>query len=170
MVRGKTACHASFHRRSNNAKERSMSQRTKVLSATWAFIAMSLSATVVGAQTQTARIVVNANAFLGTLDQAQRQRVLFAFNDEEQRKRWSNFPTFFKRAGLNLGELNTAQRTAVMTLLSSALSARGYGKVQQIVEADEILKTNERNATMFGKELYFVSILGTPSETAPWML
>lgn len=129
-----------------------------------------LSARVAATQQPTARIVRNASAFLATLDQAQRQRVSFAYDDAEQRKRWSNLPTFFKRAGLTMGELNTAQRTAAMALVSSSLSARGYEKVQQMVDADEVLKGSERNNPMFGKDLYFISILGTPSETAPWML
>ena len=129
-----------------------------------------LSASAMRAQTPTARIVRSATAFLATLDAPQRQRVSFAFDDAEQRKRWSNFPTFFKRAGLNRGELSAAQRTAAMALVSSALSAKGYEKVEQIVAADEVLKGNERNNNMFGKDLYFISILGTPSETAPWML
>jgi hypothetical protein len=75
-----------------------------------------------------------------------------------------------QRAGLSMGELTAAQRTAVMTLLSSALSPRGFEKVQQIVEGDEVLKRTSGNNPMFGKDLFFVSILGTPSETAPWML
>src|SRR5262249_23514096 len=40
---------------------------------------------------------------------------------------------------------------------------------QQIMEADETLKNAEHN-NMFGKDLYFISILGTPSETNPWMI
>ena len=131
---------------------------------------MVLSAGAIRAQTPTGRIVRSATVFLSTLDAGQRQRVSFAYDDAEQRKRWSNFPTFFKRAGLSMGELTEAQRTAAMALVSSALSARGYEKVQQIVAADEVLKGNERNNNMFGKDLYFISILGTPSETAPWML
>jgi hypothetical protein len=58
----------------------------------------------------------------------------------------------------------------VLALLSSALSGRGLEKIQQIMEADEVLKASEGNNPMFGKDLYYVSILGTPSETAPWML
>ena len=44
------------------------------------------------AETPTGKIVKAANAFLGTLDQKQRPTVLFAFNDERQRARWSNLP------------------------------------------------------------------------------
>src|SRR4051812_29838425 len=123
------------------------------------------------AQSPTAKIVRNANAFLATLQPAQKQRVLFAFDDAKQRVRWSNLPTrFVQRAGLSMGELSPAQRAAVMTMLSSALSPRGFEKVQQIVEGDEVLKKQEHDNPMFGKDLFYVSILGTPSETAPWML
>jgi Protein of unknown function (DUF3500) len=123
------------------------------------------------AQTPTSRIVSAANSFLSTLDQNQRQSVLFAFDDDKQRVRWSNLPTsIVKRAGLSMGELTTPQRSAAMTLLSSVLSRRGFEKVQQIVEADETLKRNERNNPMFGQDLYYISILGTPSAKDPWIL
>jgi hypothetical protein len=85
------------------------------------------SMTAVRAQTATARIVSAANTFLSTLDEKQRQKVLFAFNDEKQRANWSNFPTsFVPRAGVSLKELNTAQRSAALALVSSALSRRGF--------------------------------------------
>ncbi|HEY4084318.1 MAG TPA: DUF3500 domain-containing protein [Bryobacteraceae bacterium] len=52
------------------------------------------------AQTATPRIVKAANAFISTLDEKQRAIVLFSFDDQEQRKRWSNFPiTMVPRAG-----------------------------------------------------------------------
>ena len=123
------------------------------------------------AQTPTSRIVAAANAFLSTLDQPQRGRVLFAFDDDKQRAHWSNFPNqMVRRSGLSLGELSAAQRSAALAVVSSALSPRGFEKVQQIVDADEMLKTNERSNAMFGKDLYFISFLGTPSDTKPWML
>jgi hypothetical protein len=132
-------------------------------------VLLSLAAAM--AQTATPRIVKAANAFLATLDQKQRQSVLFAFDDEKQRVRWSNLPVrMVPRAGLSLGELGAAQRSAALALVSSALSARGFEKVQQIMEGDEVLKSNERNNPMFGKDLYYISILGTPSEKDPWML
>jgi len=122
------------------------------------------------AQSAVPQIVSAANAFLSGLDPKQRGSVLFAFDDDKQRARWSNLPVrTFTRAGVTLGELNDAQRSAALALLASVLSARGFEKIQQIMEADEILKTSQGNP-MFGKDLYFISILGTPSEQAPWML
>ena len=38
------------------------------------------------------------------------------------------------------------------------------------MEGDEALRMGERNNPIFGKDLYYFSILGTPSEKMPWML
>jgi hypothetical protein len=160
-------------------------------------------------QTPTARIVSAANHFLSTLDDKQRQSVLFSFDDQEQRKRWSNFPiAMVPRGGISLKEMNSAQRSAAMALVAAALSPRGFEKVQQIMEGDEVLKNGNgnnppfgnggpppgnggppqrdnapppsfrdrgprppmTNGPMFGKDLYYISILGNPSEKDPWML
>ena len=90
----------------------------------------------------TTRIVAAAQAVLATLDDAGRAKVQFPF-DGPQKTRWSNFPSgIFKREGLRLGDLTPAQRTAVNTLLSTALSADGYRKVTEIMRADEVLRTS----------------------------
>jgi hypothetical protein len=60
-----------------------------------AVICWSLSAAT--AQTATSRVVSAANTFLSTLDQKQRQKVQFSFDDEKQRANWSNFPTLLSR-------------------------------------------------------------------------
>jgi hypothetical protein len=175
-----------------------------------ALAVLYLSLRPANTQTATPRIVTAANAFLSTLDDKQRQTVLFAFNDVQQRQRWSNFPTgFVPRAGISLKEMNATQRAAALALVSSALSPRGFEKVQQIMEGDEVNKISEGNgprrgnggppgpppqgangpppqfgnggpppprgnrgggADMFGKDLYYISILGKPSEKDPWML
>jgi hypothetical protein len=175
-----------------------------------AFVLICSSISTAMAQTATSRIAKSANAFVSTLDEKQRQKVLFAFDDEQQRKRWSNLPTgAVPRGGISLKEMNQAQRAAAMALVEAALSRRGFEKVQQIMEGDEINKTTDNgppfgkgagrgpggpppggfgngppggpdgprppfgrggNDQMFGKDLYYISILGTPSETNPWML
>lgn len=138
-----------------------------VCAAIW--ICMPAGAAV--AQTATSRAVSAANKFLATLDQKQRHSVLFAFDDEKQRARWSNLPTtMVPRAGLKMGDLSAAQRSAAMALVASTLSPHGFEKVEQIVEGDEVLKKNENNPKMFGKDLFYISILGKPSEKDPWML
>jgi hypothetical protein len=136
-----------------------------------ALASICLSLTPAIAQTATARIVSAANAFLSTLDEKQRQTVVYAFGDEKQRQRWSNLPTtFVPRGGISLKEMNAKQGAAALALVSSALSARGFEKVQQIIQSDEVNKINEGNNPMFGKDLYYISILGKPSEKDPWMV
>lgn len=119
------------------------------------------------------KIVASANVFISSLTAEQRAKVLFEFNDSTQRKKWSNLPvTMAPRAGLKLGDLSAGQRNAAMGLVESALSARGYQKVLAIVEGDEALKqaSGERGASMFGRDLFYISVLGKPSVKEPWML
>jgi hypothetical protein len=118
------------------------------------------------------KIVAAAKSFLSTLDDAQRHKVQFEFKDETQRKRWSNLPTgIFKREGLRSGDLSEPQRNAMWKVLQAALSANGYEKIARIVEADEILgKTDTGGRLMFGKDEYYVSFLGEPSASEPWIV
>jgi hypothetical protein len=159
--------------------------------------ALLLSVATATAQMATAQIVRAAKTFLSTLDEKQRQSVMFAFDDQKQRANWSNLPTsFVPRGGISFKEMNATQRSAAMALVASALSQRGFEKIRQIMEADEVLRTNEvKNpprpggngggpppgnganrpplggpGANFGKDLYYISLLGTPSEKSPWML
>src|SRR5580704_16489814 len=111
-----------------------------------AAIAASLwfSVGTAAAQMATAQIVRTAKTFLSTLDEKQRQSVMFAFDDQKQGANWSNLPTsFVPRGGISFKEMNATQRSAAMALVASALSQRGFEKVRQIMEADEVLRTNE---------------------------
>jgi uncharacterized protein DUF3500 len=140
---------------------------------TWVVAGLALALLSAGpaGPTPTARIVGAADAFLSTLDPKQRGSVLFAFADQQQRARWSNLPvTIVPRGGLSLGELTAGQRSAALALLASVLSPTGFEKVEQIMEGDEVLRTSGGNDRMFGRDRYFLSILGTPSETGPWMI
>jgi hypothetical protein len=118
----------------------------------------------------TGDIATAAKKFLATLDEAQRGKVIFDFKDDAQRKRWSNLPTsMVKRAGLRMGDLSKPQRDAAMAVLATALSPQGFQKVEQIVEGDELLKKGGGQA-MFGRDEYYISFLGQPSATEPWMI
>src|SRR4051812_198845 len=81
----------------------------------------------------TARIVAAAQAVLATLDMSGRAKVQFPF-DGPQKTRWSNLPTgIYERRGLRMGDLTAVQKTAVMNLLTTALSKDGYEKVLEIM-------------------------------------
>jgi len=119
------------------------------------------------------KIVASANGFLSSLDEGQRSKVLFDFNDTAQRTRWSNLPTtMVPRAGLKMGDLSGPQKKAAMGVLAATLSQRGYEKVLAIMEGDEALRaaSGGRGSSMFGHDLFYISILGKPSVKDPWML
>jgi hypothetical protein len=91
----------------------------------------------------TTRIVAAAQALLATLDDAGRAKVQFQF-DGPQKTRWSNLPSgIFQREGLRIGDLTDVQRSAVMTLLTAALSADGFRKVTEIMRGDEVLRETD---------------------------
>jgi Protein of unknown function (DUF3500) len=91
----------------------------------------------------TARIVEAANNFLATLDADQRKQVVYAFDDNAQRARWSNFPTgVVPRGGINLKQMTEPQQTAALKLMSVVLSPMGMEKVNQIRQADDDFKAN----------------------------
>ncbi len=119
----------------------------------------------------TPKVVAAAEAFLTTLNDAQRAKVQFEFSDNKQRVNWSNFPTgIYARAGLRMGDLSPAQQAAAMAVVAATLSARGYQHVVDQVAADEVLKgTGGGGNLVFGKDEYYISFLGKPSASAIWM-
>src|SRR5262245_34675063 len=84
---------------------------SKTVCCIFTLVVVCISAKAPLALTKATRVANAANAFLATLDQKQRQSVMFAYDDEKQRARWSNLPTtMVPRAGLTLRELNPSQR------------------------------------------------------------
>jgi hypothetical protein len=161
------------------------------------------------AESPVARVTTAAQAFLATLDEGQREKVVYAFDDDQQRANWSNLPTgFVPRGGINLRQMTPPQREAAMKLLATVLSPAGLEKVNQIRAADDDFKANgsrrgpprgpppagtrgpppgtpgappgtrgpppgTRGAPrgdLFGSDLYYVSFVGTPSTSKPWLL
>ncbi len=120
----------------------------------------------------TQKVVAAANAFLKTLSASQQSKAQFAWGDSQQKTRWSNFPTgIFQRNGVKLGDLSSAQQTALFALLQAVLSKRGYDQISQVMDGDEVLKNTESGGNLlFGKALYYVSLIGAPSTTSPWIL
>jgi Protein of unknown function (DUF3500) len=128
------------------------------------------------------RIVAAAEAFLASLDPAERSRANIAL-DAKTRTVWSNLPTGItmqvgatERNGLKLGDMRPAQEKAALALLAATLSRDGYQKVMAIVDADQVLE--ERSApsrpatsrTRFGRGEFYLAILGKVSTADPWML
>src|SRR5688500_1472336 len=88
----------------------------------------------------TSRAVAAAEAFLATLDQAQRAKANIDFN-EKTRTVWSNLPVgttmqtgATERNGVRLGDMTPAQEKAALALVATTLSREGYQKAMEVVD------------------------------------
>jgi Protein of unknown function (DUF3500) len=93
-------------------------------------------------ETQTAKVVCAAEAFLATLTDDQKTEVLLELT-QENAVVWSNLPvTFVPRNGIELTTLDATQLEAAEALLKTALGTtenEGYDEAMQIRMADDIL-------------------------------
>lgn len=113
-------------------------------------------------------ITCRTNNFLATLTSTQKSSVQNDFTQTNATNYWSNLPvSFSSRLGIQLGDMTTAQQTAAEEVLYAALSDQGGTTMDDIRIADGYLG-NYQNG--YGEDLYAVSVLGTPSTTAPWLL
>jgi hypothetical protein len=137
-----------------------------------------------GGTATASKIVAAANAFLQMLDTAERAKAAYPF-DSPQKTNWSNLPSgAYQRNSLRLADLTPSKQAVAMAVVAAALSVEGYRKVTDIMNADEVLKESRGGQTgaragaparggrgvAFGKEEYYLAILGTPSNTSPWMI
>ncbi len=105
-----------------------------------------------------------ANAYLAALDSTRRAKASLPFNSEE-RLNWNFVPK--ERQGVPLKQMSPEQRQAALALLKSSLSARGFTKVDTIVQLEKVLFAISGSAVR-DPELYFFTIFGEPSEHGAW--
>ncbi len=115
-------------------------------------------------------IARSVDAWLETLDPAQRERATFPF-DTEERFVWAFTPG--ERKGLALRDMEPRQREAAMGLVRSSMSERGAREVADVIELETVLGALEReggraNGPRRDPELYWFAVFGGPSEAAPW--
>lgn len=129
----------------------------------------SLGGAMVASQKSAATMAKAATQFLDSLSPDQRVKAAMPFEGEE-RLRWHFIPNeMFPRKGLMIKEMNETQRRLAHDLLRSGLSARGYLKVTQIIELEDILKAIETGGKMArNKEEYLFSVFGAPGAKGNW--
>jgi hypothetical protein len=114
----------------------------------------------------TAPIREAAEAFLATLTPEQRAQTMFAVDDPEWRK-WMN-QHFYLRQGTSFKAMTEAQREAAVALLRAALSAKGVQQSRDIMRLNHTLGELNNNFDEYGEWLYWITVMGAPSETEPW--
>ena len=115
----------------------------------------------------TAPVVVAARGLMAALGDEQRERTTFAVDDPEWRK-WMN-QHFYVRQGVGFDEMNDVQREAALGLLGASLSAKGLELTRDIMRLNHTLgELNGGNFEEYGEWLYWITVMGEPSETEPW--
>jgi Protein of unknown function (DUF3500) len=108
-----------------------------------------------------------AETFLAGLTKAQRDKTMFAIDDDEWRK-WMN-QSFYTRQGVSFLEMTEAQREKAFNLLRAALSAKGLKQTRDIMRLNETLaELTDNNFDEYGEWQYYMTVMGTPSSTEPW--
>lgn len=110
-------------------------------------------------------IVEAANAFIGVLGEAEREKALHTLDDPE-RFNWVFVPA--TREGLALREMSAEQRTAAHALLAATTSSQGYQKAVGVMRLEEFLGQVEDRPDFRDPEDYHFWIFGAPSVTEPW--
>jgi hypothetical protein len=104
-------------------------------------------------------IVGHAANYLASLDESQRAKSTYAFNDPElTRWHWTT-PGGFPRNGLPLREMQIPQRDAAFALLRASQSGYGLQKSLDIISLQNDLGNDPA--------LYYVTVFGTPG-VEPW--
>jgi hypothetical protein len=113
-------------------------------------------------------VITAAQAFLAALTDAQRSATQFTVHSTEWRQ-WSNLdPGEFKRQGVSLADLTDAQNSLGTALLKAALSANGLETTENIRRINKAAGDLVGNSTVFNDELFYWTVMGTPSATEPW--
>ena len=107
-----------------------------------------------------------AEAFLAALTADQRARATFPADDPEWRK-WMN-QHFYVRQGVGFGEMTEPQRQAAFGLLQASLSAKGLALTRDVMRLNHTLAELTGKPAEYGEGLYWVTVMGTPSDKEPW--
>jgi hypothetical protein len=118
-----------------------------------------------GVSTQSSREA--AESFLGSLTAEQRAKTLFSVDTDQWRK-WSNIHPTLMRHGTPLFQMNENQRDRAFALLRESLSKEGFEEALNIMHLNETVLEMTGRLAEYGEDLYWLSIMGTPSATEPW--
>jgi len=111
-------------------------------------------------------VVDAAKAFLDGISPEQRDRTSFKVDDIEWRS-WDN-RHFYKRKGVGFDEMDAKQRGLAFGLLQASLSAKGLKLSKDIMKLNGTLAELADNFDEYGEWLYWITVMGEPSDTKPW--
>ena len=153
-----------FRRRSQEAEARGLAEPFKGVTTDGEAISGLFPIRSTGVSTVPVRRA--AEAFLTTLTPKQRAKTVFSVDDPEWRK-WMN-QHFYIRQGIGFNEMTEAQREVSFDLLRASLSAKGLKQSRDIMRLNHTLGELNNNFAEYGEWLYWITVMGTPSNKEPW--
>ena len=114
----------------------------------------------------TGPVKLAAEKLLASLSDEQRRKTTYPVDDPEWRK-WMN-QHFYVRQGVGFNEMDEAQREVAFGLLKASLSAEGVQLTRDIMRLNYTLAELTNNFEEYGEWLYWITIMGEPSDTEPW--
>jgi hypothetical protein len=108
-----------------------------------------------------------ANVFIACLTPEQRDTALFDLATGPWRE-WHNMHVFMMRHGCLLDGLGVEQRERALALVRASLSAAGFQTARDVMKLNEHINEITNRPAEYGEWYYWLSIMGTPSPTAPW--
>jgi Protein of unknown function (DUF3500) len=154
----------SFQRMSQEAEARGLAEPFKGITTNGDIVSGLFPIRSTGISTAPVR--KTAEAFLTTLTPEQRTKTMFSVDDPEWRE-WMN-QHFYIRQGTDFYEMTEAQREAAFSLLRTSLSAKGLKQSRDIMRLNHTLGELNNNFAEYGEWLYWITVMGTPSDTEPW--
>ena len=111
-----------------------------------------------------------AEKFLASLDKDQRATAQMEYGNKA-RVGWHFIPKK-ERKGLQIRDMNEAQRKAAHALLRAALSQVGYDKATVVMRLESILNLLEKGKGAWKRDpvRYYFTVLGKPSNEGKWGL
>lgn len=154
-----------FRRRSQEAEARGLAEPFKGVTTDGKVVSGLFPVRSTGVSTAPVR--KTAEAFLATLTPKQRAKTIFSVDDPEWRK-WMN-QHFYIRQGTAFYEMTETQREVALDLLRASLSAKGLEQSRDIMRLNHTLgELNDNNFDEYGEWRYWITVMGTPSNTEPW--
>lgn len=114
----------------------------------------------------TAPVKKAADIFIASLNAAEKAKTLYPIQDHEWQK-WSNIH-IYQRQGISFLEMTEHQAELGWDLLEAGLSAKGILRSKQIMALEGHIAWSKSNYEEYGARRYYLTIMGTPSDTEPW--
>jgi hypothetical protein len=154
-----------FQRQSKEAEEKGLAEPFKGITTDGTLVPGLFPLRSTGVSTEPVRHA--ADTFLASLTPEQRASTMFPVDDSEWRK-WMN-QDFYVRQGVSFKEMTEGQREAAIGLLRAALSAKGLQLTRDIMRLNHTLgELNHNDFARYSEWFYWITVMGTPSATAPW--